>query len=112
MPKNTCATCGQIYDGCPTCNKATNALFWRSKCCSPECFISYMEMRKGENKLDIQVMLTDKKTYLIEKINKNSVRLKHIDKTVKPEEILCITYCPVSRLHELTHLFTKREEEA
>jgi hypothetical protein len=65
------------------------------------------------NMSDIQIMLQDKKTYLIEKINKKSIKLKHIGRTIKPEEILAVTYCTVERLPEIAALFqTKLEEEA
>ena len=111
MSKNECVTCALIYSACTTCNKATHALFWRSKCCSVECFIAYMDMMEGENMSDIQIMLQDKKTYLIEKINKKSIKLKHIDKTIKLNEIKAITYCPIGRLHELAVLFTTNNEE-
>ena len=63
-------------------------------------------MMEGKN-MDIQIMLEDKKTYLIDTIDtKNkTATLKHTTKTVDASEILAVTYCPSTRIIELSKLF-------
>jgi hypothetical protein len=62
-------------------------------------------MEKGESTLIRIVLKSDEKTYLVEKINKKTIKLDRKKELIKPEEILAITYCPIERLAEIALLF-------
>ncbi len=100
------------YRPCVGCFSENIAITPRKHTCSNKCFVEFVLMQKGESDLIRVILKEDEKTYLVEKINNKTIKLQNKKALIKPDEILAVTYCPVSRLNELMHLFKTHEEEA
>jgi len=106
-----CKVCGNQYRPCVGCHSENIAITPRKHTCSNECFVEFVLMVKGESDLIRIIFKDDERLYLIEKINKKTIKLKGRDGLIKPEEILAVTYCPIEKLNELAKLFKNEEEE-
>jgi SepF-like predicted cell division protein (DUF552 family) len=72
-----------------------------------------MDIQEGNKMGYVQIMLKkDGKTYLIEKINNKTIKLKDVEELIKPEDVKYITVCRPEDLQELAEFFKTIEEEA
>ena len=109
--KAYCKVCGKMYRPCVGCFAQNIAITPRKYTCSNECFVEFVLMQKGESNL-IRITYMDgekEKIGLIDKINKNTLRLKDVERLINFNEILAVTYCPKEKLQELAEFFKSNE---
>ena len=108
---NFCRVCGKSYRPCVGCFSENIAITPRKYTCSNVCFVDYVLMEKGESNLIRIVLKSDGNAYIVEKINKRTIKLTNKTELIKANEILAITYCPIDSLQELSEWIKNNTKE-
>lgn len=65
--KKHCKNCGIEYNFCCTNPEANSMGYWKSHCCSPECFVEFCGGSKSNKRSDDKLRIQyNKKTYTVE----------------------------------------------
>lgn len=83
-----CQNCGKYYDICPSCEETYSKIYfaWRTKYCSPNCFMSAMRTEEKEGvRMRVQY---NKKSYTLKSYNIGKDEYTLLDGTkIKVEDI-------------------------